>query len=290
MQKYQGTPILSAKTLLGLLGKAAVNTVRHDGIEHAGYLAFLGLLALFPFLVFIVALAGFFGEGQAGNEFIRLFFSYLPHDMVQALKPRIAEIISGPPQGLLTISIVGAIWTSSSELEGYRTVLNRAYDVTSPPAYIWRRLLSIAQTLILSFVLVVFMLVLVGVPLAWEKLPFLAKHIQMDTALGDQLTHASLLAIFLVVAAAYYFLPNIKQSLQSVVPGAFVVTFLWLLSARLLSLYISQFRQVNLIYGSLGGIIAALLFFYVSNIIFIYGAELNHLIKLALGERIERRR
>lgn len=288
MQKYQGTPILSAKTLLGLLGKAAINTVRHDGIEHAGYLAFLGLLALFPFLVFIVALAGFFGEGQAGNDFIRLFFSYLPHDMVQALKPRIAEIISGPPQGLLTISILGAIWTSSSELEGYRTVLNRAYDVTSPPAYVWRRLLSIAQTLILSFLLVVFMLVLVVVPVAWEHaLPFLAQRHPADVALGDQITHASLLAIFLIVSAAYYFLPNIRQSLQSVMPGAFVVTLLWLLSARLLSLYISQFRQVNLIYGSLGGIIAALLFFYVSNIIFIYGAELNHLIKMALGERPE---
>lgn len=283
--------MLSAKTLLGIVGRAALNTVRHDGIEHAGYLAFLGLLALFPFLVFIVALAGFVGEGQAGGELIRLTFSHLPPDMVQALKPRIAEIISGPPQGLLTVSILGAIWTSSSELEGYRTVLNRAYDVTSPPAYIWRRLLSIVQTLILSFVLVVFMLLLIMVPVAFEHaMPFLAKHQPADVQLGDQITHISILAIFVVVSAAYYFLPNIKQRLHTVVPGAVVVTLLWLLAARLLSLYISQFRQVNLIYGSLGGLIAALLFFYINNIIFIYGAELNHLIKLALGEQIERKR
>lgn len=282
--------MLSAKTLLCLLYRAGDNTVRHDGIEHAGYLAFLGLLALFPFLVFMVALAGFIGEGQAGSEFIRLILAQLPHDMVTALRPRIAEIISGPPQGLLTVSILGALWTSSSEVEGYRTVLNRAYDVTAPPAYIWRRLLSIAQTLILSFVLVVFMMALVIVPVALEKLSvLLGKHLHIDPSAIDQIAYVSILAIFVVISAAYYFLPNIRQNIISVVPGAAIATMLLIFAVKLLALYISQFNQVNLIYGSLGGLIATLLFFYVSNIIFIYGAELNHLIKVSLGERIEQK-
>src|SRR6202020_351888 len=144
--------------------KAIRNTVQHDGIEHAGYLAFLGLLALFPFLVFTFAIMGFLGEGQAGADFIKLLLTQLPPHMVKALEPRVAEIISGPPQGLLTVSILGALWTSSSELEGYRTVLNRAYNVTSPPSYILRRLLSIIQTLIVSFIVVVLMLALVVIP------------------------------------------------------------------------------------------------------------------------------
>src|ERR1039457_4719681 len=101
--------MLTPKTLLASFYKAGVNTVEHDGIEHAGYLAFLGLLALFPFLVFVVALAGFIAEGEAGGQFIRLVLAHLPPDMVQALPPRISEIISGPPQGLLTVSILGAI-------------------------------------------------------------------------------------------------------------------------------------------------------------------------------------
>lgn len=280
--------MLTAKTLLHSFYKAADNTIRHDGIEHAGYLAFLGLLALFPFLVFIVALTGFLGAGNAGTEFIKLLFSHLPPDMVSALKPRLVEIISGPPQGLLTISILGAIWTSSSEVEGYRTVLNRAYDVTSPPAYIWRRLLSIAQTLLLSFVLIVGMLTIIFIPIISDSVPqAIGKHFHMAPDFSEQLAKLSILAIFTVVSAAYYFLPNIKQTVIAVVPGASIVTLLWIQAANLLSVYVSQFNQVNLIYGSLGGIIAALLFFYVNNIIFIYGAEFNHLIKLALGERIE---
>lgn len=283
--------MLKPKTLFYSFYKALDLTIRHDGIEHAGYLAFLGLLAVFPFLVLLVALAGFIGEGQAGTEFIRVIFTHLPPDMVKALKPRVVEIISGPPQGLLTISILGALWTSSSELEGYRTVLNRAYNVASPPAYIWRRLLSIAQTLIISFILLVLILIIVFVPIVSEKvLVAFGKHYNLAADFGDQVTQISVLAVFFVVSVAYYVLPNIKQSIVAVAPGAAIVTFLWMVSARLLTMYIVNFNQVNLIYGSLGGIIAALLFFYVNNIIFIYGAEFNHLIKIALGENIEKRR
>lgn len=280
--------MLSAKTVFISVFKAVYNTVQHDGIEHAGYLAFLGLLAVFPFLVFTFAIMGFLGEGQAGADFIKLLLTQLPPHMVKALEPRVAEIISGPPQGLLTVSILGALWTSSSELEGYRTVLNRAYNVATPPAYIWRRLLSIAQTLLISFILVFLMLTLVLFPIVSEKiLTVFGRHYHLDASLADQIAHFSIAVIFIVVSAAYYFLPNIKQTIHAVVPGAAMVTLLWIGAAHILSLYISQFNQVNLIYGSLGGIIAALLFFYVSNIIFIYGAELNYLIKVALGEKIE---
>jgi membrane protein len=277
--------MLSPRSLFSAFYQAGYNTVHHDGIEHAGYLAFLSMLALFPFLVFLVALAGFVGEGRAGAEFLQLLFAQLPPHMVKALQPRVAEIVSGPPQGLLTVSILGAIWTASSAVEGYRTVLNRAYNVATPPAYIWRRLLSIAQLLSLSFLVVIAMIVLVVLPIARETIEGIAG---VTGAPGSrQLLSISLGIIFAGVSACYYILPNIRQNFHSVAPGAALVTLLWVLAAHLLSSYISQFNQVNLIYGSLGGVIASLLFFYISNIIFIYGAEFNYLVKRALGEKIE---
>jgi membrane protein len=283
--------MISPRKFLRAFAKAAYNTVYHDGIEHAGYLAFLGVLALFPFLVFTLALAGFVGEGKAGTEFIQLLASILPPHMMRALEPRIAEIISGPPQGLLTLSILGAIWTSSSAVEGYRTVLNRAYHVHTPPSYVWRRLWSIAQILILSFSIIMAMLVLIVLPIVWDKaMPLLGISTPLSKALGSQIALISIGVMFAVVALAYYVLPNIRQNWHSVVPGAVLVTVLWIGAARLLSVYLSQFQQVNLIYGSLGGFIAALLFFYISNVIFIYGAEFNYLFKVALGEKIEQKR
>jgi membrane protein len=280
--------MMSPRTLLACFYKAGVNTLEHDGIEQAGYLAFLGLMAVFPFLVFVLALAGFIAEGEAGTRFVRLVLAQLPSEMVGALTPRITEITSGPPQGLLTVAILGAIWTSSSAIEGYRTVLNRAYRVATPPAYIWRRLLSIAQILILSFVVVVAMIVVVLLPVAWGKIE--AAFGKSGVALsGNQILCLSIAVVFAGVSTAYYFLPNLKQNLHSVAPGAVLVTFLWIEGARFLTLYLTQFNQLTLVYGSLGSVIATLLFFYASNVTFIYGAELNYLLKMAMGEKIEQK-
>jgi membrane protein len=93
-------------------------------------------------------------------------------------------------------------------------------------------------------------------------------------------------ALFVMVASMYYVLPNIKQTLHSVVPGALLVVALWIAGAALVSFYLTSISQVTLIYGSLSGFIATLIFFYVMNLIFIYGAEFNHECMVAMGKHI----
>lgn len=274
-----------------ILRNAAQHTiVTHDGVEHAGYLAFLGLLSIFPFLVFLVALTGFVGEGELGRQFISFLRDNLPHHIMNALMPRVDEIISGPSPALLTLSMVAALWTASSAVEGYRTVLNRAYHVGTPPAYIWRRLLSIAQLLIFTFLLLIGMLLLVIIPIALESIELRLGIPQkiIDSLQWDVSVKPMLIAIiFLVVVAMYYILPNIKQSLRAVLPGAAFTVACWVAAVELFRIYLTSFDQVNLIYGSLGGIIAALLFFYLLNLIFIFGAELNYQIIYETGEKVE---
>lgn len=272
--------------------RAIVLTINHDGIEHAGYLAFLSLLALFPFLVLVFSVIGLIGAGETGAMFITNTLSTLPANITAAIQPRVIEIISGPPQGLLTISIVGAIWTASSAIEGLRTILNRAYHVATPPAYWFRRSLSILQLLFFAFILVLGMVLLVLVPLALQKLEiwFGLHMISYYGALLSQWAWSiTLLLLFLAVSYVYYIIPNIKQRFVSVAPGALVVVLLWIGAAYLFAQYLSNFNQVNLIYGSLGGVIAALLFFYICNVIFIFGAELNHQIVEALGLHMAQR-
>jgi|CXWL01.1.fsa_nt_gi membrane protein len=270
--------------------RAAYDTVMiHDGIEHAGYLAFLGLLALFPFLVFLVAVIGVLGQGQSGAEFINSILQALPADLTVAIKPRIVEIVSGPPQGLLTVSILGAIWTASSAVEGIRTVLNRAYHVTTPPAYWFRRLLSIAQLMLFTSIVIMGMLLVIIMPLILHQIEnLLGVELSTDIrkSFGNLLFYLTIFVLFVAVSYIYYLLPNIKQRLVSVVPGAALVVILWIGAAYLFTGYLSNFNQVNLIYGSLGGVIAALVFFYICNIIFIFGAELNHQMVEILGLRV----
>lgn len=264
-------------------------TVMHDGIEHAGYMAFLGLLSFFPFLVFLVAVAGVLGQTQMGDNFVNnIVINYLPENILLALEPRINEILSGPPQGLLTIAIIGIIWTASSAVEGTRTILNRAYRVQTPPAYIWRRLLSIAQFLALIIVIIIGMTVMIFLPVIWyqikEYLPINPKEFEYRIHYIQYVISPAIL--FLVVSISYYILPNIKQRWTYVCPGTFLTLSGWVGFAYLFTSYLKNFEQVNLVYGSLGGIIASLLFFYIVSIIYIFGAEFNYFFEKALGRKL----
>jgi membrane protein len=292
--------MLSIKTLGKCLYEALVDTIAHDGIEHAGYLAFLAMLSLFPFLVFFIAIVGFFGQTEIGLKLIHLILAnnIIPTSIMPALEPRINEIASGPPQGLLTVSIIGAIWTASSAVDGLRTILNRAYRVSTPPAYIWRRLMSIAEFIILTTILIFVTFLLIIAPNIIENLKHvlpihkLHKLIAMHGyGVGETWTYlrytVSTIVLFLAVSISYIWLPNTKQSWRSVAPGALIVILAWFAAGTLFSVYLSDFQQVNIIYGSLGGIIAALLFFYINAMIFIYGAEFNYRIEKALGHTIE---
>lgn len=275
-----------------LVYRAGDNLVENDGIELAGYLAFLELLSLFPFLVIIVATAGFLGQGELGIQFINMLVTHAPEDAVVSLKPRIEEIISGPPQALLTVSILGALWTSSSAVEGFRTVLNRAYQVSEPPHYFLRRLMSILQIVIFTIVVMLIMLVLVLTPLIAERIAHQAGWKlpeQTLTFLSQDFVYIAVFAMFGAVSSLYYWLPNIKQSLIGVMPGAAIVVAGWVGGAALVSFYLDNVSQVNLIYGSLSGLIATLLFFFVMNVVFIYGAEFNHELLLALGKKVVER-
>lgn len=282
------------KATLQCTARAVSDTIRHDGIEHAGYLAFLGLLALFPFLVFVVAVLGTIDPHTQMAHDVADLFGRLPPDITRALEPRITEITSGPPQGLLTLAIIGALWTASSAVEGLRTILNRAYRVHTPPRYIFRRSLSILQMLVFAFVLIVGMVLIVTVPALLsgidETFGLSTGSLPAATKYWSRIVYAgSLLLLLLVVAWIYYAVPNIRQRWVSVWPGAIVVVVLWIATAKLFALYLGNFNQVTLIYGSLGGIIAALLFFYACNVIFIFGAEFNHHISTWAGMKVEER-
>jgi membrane protein len=256
---------------------AIVDTIRQDGIEHAGYLAFLSLLSLFPFLIFLVSIIGFFGASQAGIEAIHAILASMPKEIVIALAPRIDEIISGPPQSFLTIAIIGVIWTASSSVEGCRTILNRAYRVAFPPPYVWRRFISLLEFFVIIFSIVISIVAFVILPVFLKeaetkfsfKLPF-----------DYDFFYLRYLAVFTLLICAtsllYYALPNAKQKFTQTVPGSILVVILWAGLEKLFSFYLNNFHQFNLVYGSLAGVMISLMFFYLISLIFIFGAEFNY--------------
>lgn len=252
------------------------DTIACGGTEYAGYLAFIILLSIFPFLVFLTTLASvitnFLNQYDAGKRLASFIIENMSSDMISSLMPRINEIISGPPQNLLTLAVVGAMWTASSAVEGIRSILNKVHRVLSPPPYIFRRLLSIIQFLIITLVIIVTIMCATLIPILESFFHW---------KINDYIRYIiSEFILFITVCWLYFLLPNVKQKFISVIPGSIVVIVLWTLSAIAFTKYLQTFHQLNIIYGSLAGIIASLLFFYVLSFIFIFGAELNYKLKV----------
>lgn len=250
--------------------------VNQDGIEHAGYLAFLNIFSLFPFLIFLVLIVGAIGASEIGQRAIFSAIEHLPQEVTVSILPRIEEIISDPKQTFLTIAIIGVIWTASSTLEGLRTTLNRAYRVHLPPPYLFRRLVSFVEFFVISFSIIAVMFLFVVVPK-------IVHYIGLDSFfIFDKISEVLEINKFLIffflccsVSLLYYFIPNVKQEITRTFPGAVITVIAWYFTQKIFVFYLQEFRQFSFVYGSLAGIMGCLLFFYLINIIFITGAHFN---------------
>jgi membrane protein len=265
---------------------AGYNTVYDDGIEHAGYLAFLGLLALFPAIIFLFSIASIIGHQEYGIDIINQLYGILPKNITSEIEPIVKQILSGPPQGLLTIAVIGILWTASGAVEGTRTILNKAYNVTTPPNYFFRRGLSILQFIVFIFILIIAMFFLTIVP---KIIGQLEQEIGFQTNPNVPLIRylLSAFALFLVVSISYYVLPNIKQKFLYVIPGAIFCVVLWLITIAVFTNVVAHYTRINAVYGSLAGVIITLIFFYVVSLIYIYAAEFNYYLEVYLGHKIE---
>lgn len=257
--------------------RALVKTIEHDGVEHAGYMSFMVLFSIFPFIVFFLALTSFLGASELGSHFVDLLIENLPHDATAGIKDRIYELVKAPPYSLMTLAIIGSIWTSSSFVEGLRTILNRVYHISSPPPYLMRRLLSILQFLAISLLISFGMFLLIVIPIGIKKIPELENLLSDYAPSWAYLRYILIwISLFATVSSFYYILPNIKIRFRTVIPGSIITVVSWVVSGSLLSNYLVYWQQLSLVYGSLGGIIVTLLFFYIVNMLFIYGAEFNY--------------
>lgn len=276
---------ISIVNFFKLLWQAINDLVNHDGLEYAGYLSFLIMLTIFPFLVFITALLGFFGSEQLGNLLVEIIIKSSWASFIDSLKPRIIEITSTPPQSLLTIAVLSALWTASSIFEGLRTILNRAYRVTQTPSYLLRRLISIFEFLVTISLVIILLLILIVLPIVSD---FLHKLLHIKQMLiieslepSSEVIRFSILICFtgILVATLYNRLPNRHAKFYWCLPGAILVVTGWFVASIIFKYYLGHFPQLNFIYGSLAGIIISLLYFYICSIIFILGAEFNYQIE-----------
>ena len=261
-----------------------------DGLVLAGHLAFITILSMFPFIIFLVALTGFLGQTNLGTEALNFLFSIMPDMVRDTLRPPIMEVVSNQRADLLTFGIVFTIWTASSGLEALRSVLNRALGAVEVRPTWRRRVVSLGFVVMFSGLMMLGVMLLVLGPVIWEGANDLCTRDGFWTDaliwfcefpetwglvwLGLRYTITALL-FMIVITVLYQVLPARRLKLRHTVPGAFLAQVLWLAVASGFSQYLKYSSDYSVTYGSLGGIVIALVFFYVMGAIFILGAEFN---------------
>ena len=269
--------------------KGAVKSFLDDDmITYAAALSFHLTLALFPFIIFLLTLLGALGLSDFFDRVLVQAQAALPPDAYELLARVIGEIRGQPREGLLSVSILFAVWAASTGMRSVMNALNAAYDVEETrPA--WKRYpLSIIYTIgLVAVVIAAAVFRLVG---PWAAQRF-ANQLGLTTAVAKVWTWLRwpvvVLLLLLVVALIYYLGPNISQPFRYVTPGSVSAVVVWILASIGFSLYVENFGNYGATYGSLGGMVVLLLYFFVSAGVLLFGAEVNAVIHPAHGPRSE---
>lgn len=264
------------RSILTVFTSAFAGFKRDEGVMMAGHLAFLGLMSLFPFFVFLTAAAGLFGDTANVQDAIEIFLDYLPPEVASVLRKPINDVISGAPKGILTVTAVIALWTASSSLDAARIAVRRAFHWAQVQPMLKRRLQSTAIAAVAPLLVLSVMSVQVLGPALWSFLGgdmFATDGIQALWRLLRLMITPVML--FLVLYATYFVFSPYRIRPIAIAPGALVATILWLSTANGLSIYLQNMADYKTTYGGLAGSMVTLLFFFFLGIGFVFGAEVN---------------
>jgi membrane protein len=251
--------------------------VADDGWAIASHIALSGLMSLFPFLIFVTALAGFFGSKDLADEAVSLILEAWPQRVAGPMAAEMHNVLTSTRGDLLTIGVLLAIYFSSNGIESLRVGLNRAYGVKEERAWYLLRLESIAYVLVGAVALLALAFLVVLGPLIWATLvrylPQLLPYSQIVT-----FTRLFVATVLIVVALVlmHLWLPYGKRRFRQIWPGVAVTVLLSLTCGLAFGAYLAEAAQSYVTtYAGLASVMIALVFLYTIASVFIYGGEFN---------------
>ena len=263
-------------SLRELVTRTVKDASEDDALGLAAQLAYYFFLALFPALLFLLAVASFFPIDRFTEQLPQMLGSFAAPELVDLLRQQIEQISNQKHGGLLSLGLLGAIWSSSAAMVAIVGALNRAYDIDEGRPWWKVRLTAIVLTIGTAiFILVSFTLVVAG--------PELVDAVANRIGLGPAFEWTwkilqwpvALALVVLGINVIYYFAPDAEQDWVWVTPGAVVATVLWLIASLAFRFYVINFGSYEETYGALGAIILLMLWFYLTGLAIVIGAELN---------------
>lgn len=267
--------------VLGKLWAIAVDAVdrfaAEDGWAVASHIALSTLTSLFPFLIFVTALAGFLGTQNLADEATRLIFAAWPVDVAGPIAGEVHDVLTAPRGGLLTVGGVLALYFSTSAIEALRVGLNRAYGAPETRPWWLLRLQSLAFALVASAALLALAFLVVLGPLIWATVlhyaPALAP-LQVVVTFARLGVATLVLAIALVIA--HRWLPAKRLRFADIAPGVIATFVSSIAFGEIFGAYLREFaRNYVSTYAGLASVMIALVFLYAMAALFVFGGALN---------------
>jgi membrane protein len=259
-----------------LLKRTFKEALADDVFNLAAQQAYYFFFSLFPALLFVLAVASFFPLQGLIDNVVTMLSRFAPQAVIDIVTSTLQGFSKQNSGGVLTFAFFVTLWSSSGAMVSIITTLNAAYDVTESRPWWKTRLIAISLTVgIALFILAAMFLVIAG--------PTLAERLANTMGLGAAFKWTWWVlqwpVIFALVASAiglvYYFAPDVEQDWVWITPGSVAATLLWLLVSLGLKLYYQLVPNANAAYGTIGGIMVLMLWFYCSGIALLFGAELN---------------
>ncbi|WP_422124148.1 YihY/virulence factor BrkB family protein [Planococcus sp. X10-3] len=239
--------------------------------------AYYYLLAIVPLLILLLSILPYLQiDPQRVMDFMG---TILPGEVASTFEDTIVSVVTTPSGGLLTFGILGTLWSASNAVTAFIKATNEAYDVEETRSFIVQKGLAILLTLfMLIAVIVALVLPIFGGSIINAISSFL--NLPPETEILFQVLRwvISIAVMSIVLAFMYKFAPNKHFPFKEVLIGALVATILWQLVSLGFSFYVSNFGSFDATYGSLGGLIVLMLWFFLTGLILVIGAEINAII------------
>jgi len=252
-----------------------------DGWAIASHIALSTLMALFPFLIVLTALAGFFGSKELADEAAKILLEAWPRQVATPIAAEIHRVLTTARSDVLTLGVALAVYFASSGVESLRIGLNRAYAAQEARPWWLLRIESIGYVLVGAVALIALSFLVVLEPLIFSTL---LRYAPWVAPFWPLLTFArfgvATLALVAALVVAHKWLPAGRRRLAEIAPGVVATLALWLAGGTLFGRYLAEFANTYVsTYAGLASAMIALVFLYWSASIFIYGGELNAVLK-----------
>jgi membrane protein len=249
----------------------------HDGWAIASYIALSTLMALFPFLILVTALAGFLGSKNLADIVANLLLETWPRDVAEPIAREVHSVLTTARGDVLTASALFSIYFASSGIESLRIGLNRAYDAVETRSWFLLRLEAIAYVLVAALILLVLAVLIVLGPLVFATALRYARWLaplEFTFTFGRLAVATIVIVVALVVV--HKWLPAGQRRFREISPGIVATFVLWLGGGILFGRYLAEFTSTYVsYYAGLASVMIALVFLYLAASIFMYGGELN---------------